>query len=60
MDNHKFLWTDEEIEQAALLFSQGHKPSEVADLMDEKVVDVGLLFIDLVETGKVKKIKKKK
>ncbi|EMF0143189.1 hypothetical protein OSF83_000937 [Enterococcus hirae] len=49
LENAKFTWTDEEIEQARLLFSQGVKPSKVAEIMDQKILDVGLLLLHLAE-----------
>lgn len=33
LEEAKFIWTHEEIEQARLLFSQGVKPSKVAEIM---------------------------
>lgn len=48
LENAKFTWTDEEIEQACLLFSQGVKPSVVAEIMDQKIIDVSLLLIHLI------------
>lgn len=51
LEEAKFIWTHEEIEQARLLFSQGIKPSEVAEIMNQKVLDVGLLLLHLVENN---------
>ncbi|PTO38127.1 hypothetical protein [Enterococcus mundtii] len=48
LENAKFTWIDEEIEQARLLFSQGVKPSVVAEVMDQKIIDVSLLLIHLI------------
>ncbi|BAO06331.1 hypothetical protein EMQU_0774 [Enterococcus mundtii QU 25] len=48
LENAKFTWTDEEIEHARLLFSQGVKPSVVAEIMDQKIIDVSLLLIHLI------------
>ena len=45
LEEAKFIWTHEEIEQARLLFSQGVKPSKVAEIMDQKILDVGLLLL---------------
>ncbi|EMF0617564.1 hypothetical protein G9L34_002473 [Enterococcus hirae] len=45
----KFIWTHEEIEQARLLFSQGVKPSKVAEIMDQEILDVGVLLLHLAE-----------
>lgn len=49
LEEAKFIWTHEEIEQACLLFSQGVKPSKVAEIMDQKILDVGLLLLHLAE-----------
>ena len=49
LEEAKFIWTHEEIEQARLLFSQGVKPSKVAEIMDQKILDVGLLLLHLAE-----------
>lgn len=51
LEEAKFIWKQEEIEQARLLFSQGIKPSEVAEIMNQKVLDVGLLLLHLVENN---------
>ncbi|EMF0594111.1 hypothetical protein HA908_001573 [Enterococcus faecium] len=51
LEEAKFIWKHEEIEQARLLFSQGIKPSEVAEIMNQKVLDVGLLLLHLVENN---------
>lgn len=48
LENAKFTWTDEEIEQVRLLFSQGVKPSVVAEIMDQKIIDVSLQLIHLI------------
>ncbi|MDK4211319.1 hypothetical protein QJ527_07155 [Enterococcus mundtii] len=48
LENAKFTWTNDEIEQARLLFSQGVKPSVVAEIMDQKIIDVSLLLIHLI------------
>ena len=51
LEEAKSIWKHEEIEQARLLFSQGIKPSEVAEIMNQKVLDVGLLLLHLVENN---------
>lgn len=48
LEEAKFIWTHEEIEQARLLF-QGVKPSKVAEIMGQKILDVGLLLLHLAE-----------
>ncbi|OJG24346.1 hypothetical protein RU95_GL000032 [Enterococcus avium] len=54
MEEAKWIWSNEEIERAVSLFSQGLKPSEVAIEMNQKVIDVGLLYLHLLEKGKIK------
>ncbi|MEQ7274653.1 hypothetical protein [Enterococcus thailandicus] len=49
LEEAKFIWTHEEIEQARLLFSQGVRPTEVAEIMDQKILDVGLLLLHLTD-----------
>lgn len=49
LEEAKFIWTHEEIEQASLLFSQGVRPTEVAEIMDQKILDVGLLLLHLAD-----------
>ncbi|MEF7420378.1 hypothetical protein V4W98_12635 [Enterococcus faecium] len=49
LEEAKFIWNYEEIEQVRLLFSQGVKPSKVAEIMDQKILDVGLLLLHLAE-----------
>lgn len=49
----KFFWTEAEINQALSLFSKGIKPTVVAEVMNESVVDIALLLIHLVDKGEV-------
>lgn len=55
LENCKFDWSEKEIDQAVELFKKGTNPSKVAEIMNEKVIDIGLLFIHLVERGALKK-----
>lgn len=55
LENHKFDWTQKQIDQATGLFNSGIDPTDVAEIMDEKVISIGLLLIHLIDTGKVKK-----
>lgn len=54
LEDCKFDWAPEEIEQAKELFSLGCKPTEVARIMNQKIIDVGLLLIHLIEQGELK------
>nr|WP_242551254.1 hypothetical protein [Enterococcus hulanensis] len=54
MEEAKWVWSKEEIERAISLFSQGLKPSQVAIKMNQKVIDVGLLYLHLLEKRKIK------
>lgn len=56
LENNKFIWSREEIKLATQLFSFGVKPSSVAKIMNESVVDVCLLLIHLEDKGKVKRV----
>lgn len=56
LENNKFIWSHDEIALATKLFSFGVKPSEVAKIMNESVVDIGLLLIHLTDKGKVKRM----
>ncbi|WP_404828412.1 hypothetical protein [Enterococcus avium] len=53
LEEAKWIWSNEEIERAISLFSQGLKPSEVAIKMNQKVIDIGLLYLHLLEKGKI-------
>ncbi|WP_438716220.1 hypothetical protein [Enterococcus sp. AZ109] len=50
----KFDWTEKEIEQATSLFSLGLKPSQVAEIMNQKVIDIGILYLHLLDKKKIK------
>ncbi|MGX7186236.1 hypothetical protein [Enterococcus pallens] len=51
--NGKFDWSDEEIERAISLFSLGLKPSQVAEIMNQKVIDIGILYLHLLDKKKI-------
>ncbi|MGX7413506.1 hypothetical protein [Enterococcus caccae] len=53
LEDQKFDWTQKEIDQAIGLFNSGTKPTKVAEIMNEKVIDIGLLFIHLADKGKI-------
>ncbi|WP_207695534.1 hypothetical protein [Enterococcus sp. DIV0212c] len=55
LEDQKFDWTQKEIDQAIGLFNSGIKPTDVAEIMNEKVINIGLLFIHLADKGKIKK-----
>lgn len=54
LEEAKWIWSKEEIERAISLFSQGLKPSQVAIKMNQKAIDVGLLYLHLLEKRKIK------
>lgn len=54
LENAKWIWSKEEIERAISLFSLGLTPSRVAEVMDQKYIDTGLLYLYLLESGKIK------
>mgnify|MGYP005868292561 CR=1 FL=1 len=53
LEEAKWIWSKEEIERAISLFSIGLKPSEVAIKMNQKVIDVGLLYLHLLQKGQI-------
>lgn len=54
LENAKWIWSKEEIERAISLFSLGLTPSKVAEVMDQKYIDTGLLYLYLLDIGKIK------
>lgn len=54
LEEAKWIWSNEEIERAISLFSQGLKPSQVAIKMNQKVIDIGMLYLHLLEKGIIK------
>lgn len=53
LEEAKWIWSKEETERAISLFSLGLKPSEVAFKMNQKVIDVGLLYLHLLQKGRI-------
>ena len=49
----KFIWSWERLELARQLFSKGYKPTQVAKIMGEDVLDIGLLLLHLMDKGMV-------
>ncbi|MGM0104126.1 hypothetical protein IGI89_003383 [Enterococcus sp. AZ141] len=54
LEDAKFYWRVGVINQAKDLFGKGFKPSEVAQIMNEKLIDVGLLYLHLMESKQIK------
>lgn len=54
LEDAKWIWSEKEIERAISLFFQGLRPSEVAEVMDQKYIDTGLLYLYLLDIGKIK------
>jgi hypothetical protein len=54
LQDAKFYWSIGRINQAKDLFGKGFKPSEVAQIMNEKLIDVGLLYLHLLESNQIK------
>ena len=54
LQDAKFYWSIGRINQAKDLFVKGFKPSEVAQIMNEKLIDVGLLYLHLLENNQIK------
>ncbi|MEB8418965.1 hypothetical protein NGG16_16140 [Enterococcus casseliflavus] len=55
LQDAKFYWSIDKINQAKDLFVKGFKPSEVAQLMNEKLIDIGLLYLHLLDTKQLKR-----
>lgn len=54
LQDAKFYWSNGRINQAQDLFGKGFKPSEVAQIMNEKLIDIGLLYLHLLESNQIK------
>ncbi|WP_287786167.1 hypothetical protein [Megamonas sp.] len=48
LEEAKFIWTYEEIKRAHSLFKQGIKPTIVAEILEQDILDVSLLLIHLI------------
>lgn len=55
LQNAKFYWSIAVINQAKDLFEKGFKPSQVAEIMNEKVIDIGLVYLHLLETKQLRR-----
>ncbi len=55
LQNAKFYWSVPVINQAKDLFEKGFKPSQVAEIMNEKVIDIGLVYLHLLETKQLRR-----
>lgn len=55
LQNAKFYWSVPVINQAKGLFEKGFKPSQVAEIMNEKVIDIGLVYLHLLETKQLRR-----
>ncbi|MDT2663045.1 hypothetical protein P7E02_24505 [Enterococcus hulanensis] len=53
LEDAKWIWSKEEIERAISLFSLGLTPSRVAEVMDQKAIDIGLIYLHLLQEGKI-------
>lgn len=62
LDGLKFDWKQKEIDRAKQLFNCGIKPTIVSELMNEKIENISLLLIHLIERGEINEqtISKKK
>ena len=48
LEEAKFIWTYEEINRACSLFKQGIKPTVVAEILEQDILNVSLLLIHLI------------
>ncbi len=55
LQDAKFYWSVAVINQAKNLFEKGFKPSQVAEIMNEKVIDIGLVYLHLLETKQLRR-----
>lgn len=55
LQNAKFYWSIAVINQAKDLFEKGFKPSQVSEIMNEKVIDIGLVYLHLLETKQLRR-----
>ncbi|MEQ7093813.1 hypothetical protein ABQE17_13660 [Enterococcus gallinarum] len=55
LEDAKFYWSVGVINQAKDLFGKGFKPSQVAEIMNEKVIDIGLVYLHLLETKQLRR-----
>lgn len=53
LEGRKWIWAQEEIERAISLFSLGLIPSQVAEEMGQHPIDVGMLFLHLLDIGEI-------
>lgn len=53
LEGRKWIWSQEEVERATSLFTLGLIPSQVAEEMRQHPVDVGMLFLHLLDNGKI-------
>lgn len=56
LQDAKFYWSIGRINQALDLFEKGFLPSEVAQIMNEKLIDIGLLYLHLLDQKKLKQV----
>lgn len=55
LQDAKFYWSIDRINRAKDLFEKGLKPSQVAQTMDEKLIDIGLVYLHLLETKQLRR-----
>lgn len=55
LQDAKFYWSVAVINQAKNLFEKGFKPSQVAEIMNEKEIDIGLVYLHLLETKQLRR-----
>lgn len=56
LEDAKFYWSVGVSNQAKDLFLKGFKPSEVAQIMNEDPIDIGLLYLHLLKSKQLKKV----
>lgn len=53
LEEAKFIWQWERVELARQLFSKGYPPTQVAEMMREEILNIGLLLLHLIDKGMI-------
>ncbi|OTN76748.1 hypothetical protein A5886_001827 [Enterococcus sp. 8G7_MSG3316] len=56
LEDGNFYWDVVRLDQAKELFLKGYRPSEVSQIMNEKLIDVGLIYLHLLQTDQIKNL----
>lgn len=53
LEDNKFLWESEELEEIKELFVQGYRPTQIASKTKNGIVDVSLAILHLMKEGEI-------